>query len=178
MKVVGESVCSAENWIPLNEGLLEYRGLLHAMPQLLNTNVSVMNRLDGLRKAQISQKVGLKCKKNWENVFLKKYRQARHWLRETLTSQKNFEEAWYPKISVLRLFYPCFSVLIHILHKNAAFRSRLSSWRRRNGERRRSVIRWKRRFSISTTRERATWANFWQIFSNFKSPPIKRHLRR
>ena len=57
MKVVGESVCNAENWIPLNEGLLEYRGLLHAKPQLLNTNISVMNRLDELRKAQISQKV-------------------------------------------------------------------------------------------------------------------------
>ena len=40
MKVVGESVCNAENWIPLNEGLLEYRGLLHAKPQLLNTNIS------------------------------------------------------------------------------------------------------------------------------------------
>ena len=59
MKVVGESVCNAENWIPLNEGLLEYRGLLHAKPQLLNTNISVMNRLDELRKAQISQKVRL-----------------------------------------------------------------------------------------------------------------------
>ena len=57
MKVVGEAVCAPDNWIPLNEGLLEYRGLLHAMPQLVNNNISVMNRLDELRKAQISQKV-------------------------------------------------------------------------------------------------------------------------
>jgi hypothetical protein len=57
MKVVGDSVCNPDIWVPLNEGLLEYRGLLHAMPQLLNTNVSVMSRLDELRKAQISQKV-------------------------------------------------------------------------------------------------------------------------
>ena len=60
MKVVGEAVCAPDNWIPLNEGLLEYRGLLHAMPQLVNNNISVMNRLDELRKAQISQKVLLK----------------------------------------------------------------------------------------------------------------------
>ena len=57
MKVVGESVCSSDNWIPLNEGLLEYRGLLHAMPQMINNNMNVMNRLDELRKANISQKV-------------------------------------------------------------------------------------------------------------------------
>lgn len=57
MKVVGETVCSPDNWIPLSEGLLEYRGLLHAMPQLLSTNTSVMGRLDEMRKAQISQKV-------------------------------------------------------------------------------------------------------------------------
>ena len=60
MKVVGEAVCAPDNWIPLNEGLLEYRGLLHAMPQLVNNNISVMNRLDELRKAQISQKVSSK----------------------------------------------------------------------------------------------------------------------
>lgn len=60
MKVVGEAVCAPDNWIPLNEGLLEYRGLLHAMPQLVNNNISVMNRLDELRKAQISQKVSNK----------------------------------------------------------------------------------------------------------------------
>ena len=60
MKVVGEAVCAPDNWIPLNEGLLEYRGLLHAMPQLVNNNISVMNRLDELRKAQISQKVSHK----------------------------------------------------------------------------------------------------------------------
>jgi len=65
MKVVGDSVCSTDNWIPLNEGLLEYRGLLHAMPQLLNTNVSVMTRLDELRKAQISQKVKNKISKKY-----------------------------------------------------------------------------------------------------------------
>lgn len=57
MKVVGEAVCAVDNWTPLNEGLLEYRGLLHAMPQLVNNNISVMNRLDELRRAQISQKV-------------------------------------------------------------------------------------------------------------------------
>ena len=57
MKVVGDAVCAADNWTPLNEGLLEYRGLLHAMPQLVNNNISVMNRLDELRRAQISQKV-------------------------------------------------------------------------------------------------------------------------
>ena len=57
MKVVGEAVCTSDNWIPLNEGLLEYLGLLHAMPQLINNNIQVMNRLDELRKANISQKV-------------------------------------------------------------------------------------------------------------------------
>jgi len=57
MKVVGDAVCAADNWTPLNEGLLEYRGLLHAMPQLVNNNISVMNRLDELRRAQISQKI-------------------------------------------------------------------------------------------------------------------------
>ena len=56
MKVVGEAVCAPDNWIPLNEGLLEYRGLLHAMPQLVNNNISVMNRLDELRKAGIEEK--------------------------------------------------------------------------------------------------------------------------
>lgn len=61
MKVVGEAVCAVDNWTPLNEGLLEYRGLLHAMPQLVNNNISVMNRLDELRRAQISQKVS-----DWE----------------------------------------------------------------------------------------------------------------
>ena len=60
IKVVGETVCSPDNWIPLSEGLLEYRGLLHAMPQLLSTNTSVMSRLDEMRKAQISQKVSFK----------------------------------------------------------------------------------------------------------------------
>ena len=73
MKVVGEAVCAPDNWIPLNEGLLEYRGLLHAMPQLVNNNISVMNRLDELRKAQISQKVSNKFygfqKKIWVLTF-------------------------------------------------------------------------------------------------------------
>ena len=68
MKVVGEAVCAPDNWIPLNEGLLEYRGLLHAMPQLVNNNISVMNRLDELRKAQISQKVFF-SQKMWALIF-------------------------------------------------------------------------------------------------------------